>query len=155
MIFQNDNLLADWIQHYACLIDAVASYREFVQGKPWRVHEFAAAVHLAVDKGIVSGDRTDDDDMDDPNEALVLDLQKLADHFGLPFKYLGKFDQSDSVKFQGPKYWVVTSWRNPRNGFIHWVIGNTRPVRWDSIRGGSVTVAEGAPYPLQKDGSGG
>ena len=155
MIPQNHPLLAGWIQHYACLADAIASYREFVQGKPWRVHEFGAALHLAVDKGIISGDLNGDGDMDDPTEALILDFQKYVDHMGLPLKYLGKFDQGDFDRFSGPGYWVAVAWKNPRTGFVHWVIGNRKPVRWDSIQGGSVTVAEGAPYPLQKDGTGG
>ena len=154
MIPQTHPLLAGWIQHFACLIDAVAAFREFVQKNPWRVHEFAAAVHLAVDKGIVSGDVNNDGDKDDPGEATVQDLQKLADHFGLPLKYLGKFDQKDYPRFTGPKYWVAVAWYNPRTKFIHWVIGNQKPVLWDSIGGGSVTVAEGYPYPLTKDKDG-
>lgn len=155
MIYQTDNLLAGWIQHYGCLADAIAAWREFGMGKPWRVHEFGAAMHLAVDKGIISGDVNGDDDMDDPTEALIMDFQKFIDHIGMNLKYLGKFDQVDCDKFSGPGYWVAVAWRNPRTGFVHWVIGNKKPVRWDSIKGGSVTVAEGAPYPLQKDGTGG
>lgn len=155
MIYQNDSLLADWIQHYACWANALAAYREFRMGKPWRVHEFGASMHLAVDKGIISGDLDGDGTMDAVNEAVVQDPQKLVDHFGLPLKYLGKFDQIDFDRFSGPNYWVLISWYNPRTKSIHWVIGNKKPVFWDSIKGGSVTVAEGAPYPLQKDGTGG
>ncbi len=155
MVYQTDNLLANWIQHYGCTANGLAAYRDFCMGKPWRVHEWGASMHLAVDRGILSGDLNGDGDMDDPAESLIQDYQKLADHFGLPLKYLGKFDQSDFEKFYGPRYWVLVAWYNPRTKFTHWVIGNSKPVRWDSIKSGSVTVAEGTPYPLQKDGTGG
>ena len=155
MIYQTDPLLAGWIKSYGCTADALASYREFVMGQPWRVHEFGAAMHLAVDRGVISGDKNGDGDMDDGDEALIQDYQKLADHFGLPLTYLGKFAQADYDKFSGTDYWVLCAWHNARTNFTHWVVGNARPVAWDSIRGGSVTVAEGAPYSLQPDGSGG
>lgn len=155
MVYQTDNLLASWIQHYGCVANALAAYREFRMGKPWRVHEWGAAMHLAVDKGIISGDLDGNDNMDGSNEALIQDYQKLADHFGLPLKYLGKYAQVDYDKFIGDKFWVLVSWYNPRTKFTHWVIGNKRPVFWDSINHGSITVAEGAPYALRGDGSGG
>ena len=155
MIYQTDTLLATWIQHYGCTADALASYREFKMAKPWRVHEFASSLHLAVDKGIISGDMNGDDNMDGLQEAMIQDFQKLADHFGLPLKYLGKFDQTAFDGFNDDKHWVLCAWYNPHTKFIHWVIGNKKPVFWDSIKGGSMTVNDGAPHPLQKDGSGG
>lgn len=154
MVKQDNHLLAGWIQHYGCAGNGLAAYRELVMGNPWGVHEWGSAMHLAVHKGIISGDLNGDGDMDDPAESLIQDYQRLADHFSLPLKYLGKFDQTDVDKFSGPGYWVLVSWYNPRTKFIHWVIGNKRPVQSDSISGGSVTVAEGAPYPLQKDKDG-
>jgi hypothetical protein len=127
---------------------ALASYREVRMATPWRVHEWAASMHEAVDKGILSGDKNGDGDMDDANEALILDPQKLADHFGLPLKYLGKFDQGDFAKYSGQRYWVLVSWYNPTTKFTHWVVGQVRPVLVDTIRGGSRTVREGSPKPL-------
>lgn len=155
MIPQTHPLLAGWINHYACLADCIAAYREFRMSKPWRVHEFGAAMHTAVDKGHISGDLNGDGNMDGVNEALLVNPQGFVDLLGLPLKYLGKFDQKDYDKFAGNRYWVVTSWRNPKTGFVHWVIGNKKPVQWDSIQGGSLTVANGAPYPLQADKTGG
>lgn len=37
------------------------------------------------------------------------------------------------------------AWYNPRTKFTHFVVGKDRPVEYDPIAGGSITVREGAP----------
>lgn len=153
MIFQTNPLFAPSIIHAACAFDQVAYYRESRMGIPWRPHEFAEAWHGAVDRGIISGDLNGDGDMDDPGEAVIQNWQDLADHLKLPIKYLGKFPLSAFARFDTPDYWVITAWRWKQT---HWVKGIVRPVDWDSIEGGSMTVRNGAPQELDvKAGTGG
>jgi hypothetical protein len=152
LIPQTLTIFSPSIIHAACAFDILASFREFVQGKPWRAHEFAAAWHGAVDRGLISGDLNGDGDMDDPGEAVIQDWQKLVNFLGLPLEYLGKFDLVDYPKFDTSAFWVLTAWKWK---ITHWVSGIRAPVFWDSIAGGSQTVANGAPQPLGRDGSGG
>lgn len=42
-------------------------------------------------------------------------------------------------------HFAVYAWYNPRTRFTHFVVGRERPVEYDPIQGGSITVREGAP----------
>lgn len=151
MICQNDQLLASWIQHYMCAVNCVAAYREFRMNDPWNVHEFGAICHTGVQNKVISGDLNGDGDMDDPGESTIQDWQKLVDFLGLPLRYLGKFPLEQAPEYASTSYWVLTAWKWK---ITHWVIGGERPVFWDPIRGGSLTVKNGAPQPLA-NGTGG
>ena len=154
MIYQTNKLLSPTLNHYGCAFTVLAAFRE-VSGPKWRVHEFGAAWHTAVDKGLVTADLNADGDMDDDGEAEITDWQALANFLGLKLQYLGKKRLADASQFDGPGYWVLTSWHNDRTGFTHWVRGRTRPVDFDPIQGGSITVQEGYPMELTPDGRGG
>lgn len=41
--------------------------------------------------------------------------------------------------------WGFYAWYNPRTNFTHFVVGKSRPVEYDPIAGGSITVKEGYP----------
>lgn len=149
MIPQNHPLLAAWFAKLGCAIDCVAFFREARMGQPWRVHELGAAVHLLVDRGIVTGDLNGDGDMDDANEGMIQDWQKLADGLGLPLQYLGKFSFKDELRFRGSDFWVLKAYKW---NIIHWTV--LEPF-YDPIHPRSLTVQNGHPYDLDANGSGG
>lgn len=154
MIFQTDRRLPAAMQKYGCAFTALAYYRERHQGKPWTADELGAAWTKAVALGIVTGDLNRDGDVDDSGEAEIRDWQALAQHLGLRLQYLGKFPLGHPTAARADSF-VLTSWTNPTNGFVHWVIGDKRPVEFDPISPGSVTVKVGVLCQLDAQGRGG
>jgi len=154
MIFQTNKLLSPTLNHYGCAFTVLAAFRD--KKNPWRTHEFCAAWETAIDRGYITPDMNNDGDMDDAGECEISNWQGLAD-FLIPgaLMYLGKKKLSEADQFDDPKYWVITAWHNDRTGFTHWVRGRNKPVIFDPIEGGSVTVKEGHPMELTDDGRGG
>jgi hypothetical protein len=154
MIFQTDKLLPSAMQKYGCAFSALAYYRQRYQGKPWTASELGAAWTKAIVLGIVSGDLNHDGDLDDAREAEIQDWKALVTHLDLRLEYLGKFPQGHPTASR-PDSFVITSWTNPANGFVHWVIGDKRPVEFDPIFPGSQTVKNGILCQLDEKGRGG
>lgn len=144
MIFQTQEPDPSF-EHVGCAFDTVASWRElpltdsFVP-KPWGLQELGKAWADCKDNGI----------LDDGYN--ITDWQKLVDFFGLPLKFLGHAPLGELA----PGHIAACAWHNDRTGFTHFVDGQKKPVRWDPIEGGSVTVREGYTMPLNADtGEGG
>lgn len=116
-------------EHVGCAFDSTAYGREKLLRKPWSVDELEAAW-----KGALSGSILD-------ANFVIQDWQELANFFQLPLKFLGRFDPDDGFDRSGK--FIVAEWHNDRTNFDHFVVGESRPVEWDPIEGGSVTVREG------------
>lgn len=142
------------MQKYGCAFTAMAYYRERYMGKPWALDELAMAWNTAVALGVVSGDLNGDGDYDDPGEATIQDWQRLSHHLGLPLKFLGKYPLGHQVTAWADTF-VLTAWTNPKNGFVHWVVGDKRPVEFDPIFPASITVRDGQLFQINDKGHGG
>jgi len=153
MIYQTDPAMPKAAQKYGCAFVSLAFYRERYLHRPWKADELSAAWTGAIAGGIISGDLNGDGDMDDPGEATIQDWNKLAEYLNLPVQYLGKFPLSHPLN--RALHFAITAWLNPRTKFTHFVVGDQKPVEFDPIAGGSVTVREGAPRELDAQGNGG
>lgn len=154
MIYQTDAKLPGPMRKYGCAFTALAYYRERHQGKPWTAYELGASWSKAIATGIVSGDINHDGDLDDAGEAEIQDWQALVDHLGLRLKFVGKFPIGHPIAAR-VDHFTLTSWTNPKNGFVHWVVGDKRPVEFDPIYPGSITVRDGVLCQLDEKGRGG
>lgn len=152
MIKQTDARLDDNMHHIACAFDSLAYFRERYQGKPWTAVELQSAWNGALKSGLISPDKNHDGDLLDDGEGEIQNWQSLADYLGCALKYLGRFDQGAPERINN---FALCAWHNDRTNSTHFVVGDKKPVEWDPIEGGSVTVREGYPMPLQKDGRGG
>ena len=126
-------------EHVGCAFDSLAYAREKIQNKPWSIDELGAAWTGAKTAGLLDADYN------------ITDWQQLADFLGLPLQFLGH----QALGPIQPDQFAICAWHNDRTGFTHFVVGQQKPVEWDPIEGGSVTVREGYPMALQVDGSGG
>jgi hypothetical protein len=121
-------------EHLGCAFDSLAYAREKLGGKSWTIPELTSAWTGARAMGIL-----------DPTFTIT-DWQALTDYLKLPLRFLGKYDVNKVPVFHdGTKLFVITKWHNDRTNFDHFVIGQSRPVEWDPIEGGSITVKEGYP----------
>lgn len=154
MIFQTDPKLPGPMRKYGCAFTALAYFREKYQGKPWTAYELGASWDKAIIARVVSGDLNRDGDLDDGGEAEIHDWPALVDHLGLRLKFLGKYPIGHPVADR-PDSFVLTSWTNPKNGFVHWVVGSKRPVEFDPIFPYSITVRDGVLCQLDEKGRGG
>jgi hypothetical protein len=140
MIKQTNPRLSPEMNHFACAFDCAAYFREAYQGKPWMTEELQTAWNDAIKSGIISGDLNHNGQLGDIAEELVIqDWQKLVDFLGCNLKFLRR----DKPGTADPENFVIAEWFNPRTNFHHFVIGEKRPVEWDPIDDGSVTVREG------------
>ena len=140
MIKQTDPRLSVDMNHIACAFDSLAYFRERYQGKPWTAEELLAAWNGAISAKIISGDLNGDGSLLGSGEGEIQDWQMLADYLGVKVQYLGKFAPNADERLGN---FVIAGWFNPRTNFTHFVVGDLKPVEWDPIQGGSVTVREG------------
>jgi hypothetical protein len=154
MVYQTDAKMPKSAQKYGCAFVSLAFYREMAGGKKWTSEELASAWQGAILKGLISGDLNHDGDMDEANEAIIQDWGQLARYLGCPLQYVGKVEQDDP-RIGTKGYYAISAWTNPANGFIHFVVGQHKPVIFDPIFPGSVTVRVGHPMDLTPDGRGG
>lgn len=138
MIYQTEEPDPNF-EHVGCAFDSLAYAREKYLKRPWTIQELGDAWISARSAGILDKDYN------------ITDWQALASFFGLPFQYLGK----QGLRPLAADEFAICAWHNDRTAFTHFVIGQSKPVEWDPIGGGSVTVREGYPMLLQADGTGG
>jgi hypothetical protein len=154
MIYQTDPKMPKSANKYACAFVSLAWYREKILGKPWTAEELSAAWTGAIAGGIISGDLNHDGDLDDSGEATILDWNTLATFLGCHLQYMGKYPLSCKEAVT-PGHHAITAWTNPKNGFVHFVVGSSKPVTFDPIYPGSITIRDGHPMELTADGRGG
>ncbi len=151
MIYQTDKRLPAALQKYGCAFVSLASYRESEMGKPWTVEALGAAWEGAIASGLITGDLNGDKDFDDPGEATIQDWGGLAQYLGLRLQYLGKFHPGAR---EAVGAFVVSAWYNPKTVFTHFAVGDSRPVIFDPIEGGSITCRDGYLKPGGPDSVG-
>lgn len=150
MIFQTDLRLPGSMQKYGCAFVALAYYRERYQNRPWTAEELGAAWLGAIAGGLISGDSNRDGDLDDAGELEIQDWAAVAHFLGLRLQYLGRFHPGAP---QAIGAYVVSAWWNRITDFTHFVAGDSRPVLFDPIEGGSVTVKMGFLKPSHLPGA--
>lgn len=146
MIYQTNLQLDANLRKIGCAFDSLAYFRERYQGKPWTVGTLQAAWDGALASKIISPDANHDGDLLDKGEGEIQDWQELADYLGCAVQFLGFFPPGAPERVGN---FVIARWFNTRTNFRHFVVGDTRPVEWDPIEGGSVTVREGVVDSLR------
>ena len=146
MIYQTDRALDGDMNRIACAFDSLAYFRERYQHRPWSAYQLQAAWTGAIKSGIISPDLNHDGDLLDRGEGEIQDWQMLADFLGCKVKFMG-FYPPNAPEREGN--FVIARWFNARTNFRHFVVGDLRPVEWDPIQGGSVTVREGVVDSLR------
>jgi hypothetical protein len=146
MIYQTDRNLDANLNAIGCAFDSLAFFRERYQNIPWSASELQAAWDGALKLGIISPDANSDGDVLDNGEGEIQDWQLLANHLGCEVKFLGFYPPNAQERAGN---FVIARWFNARTNFRHFVVGDTRPVEWDPIKGGSVTVREGVVDSLR------
>lgn len=95
----------------------------------------------AIAKGIISGDVNKDGDMDDGNELLILDKDKLLRLAGIDMRYIGSFAPNAVTKQDG--VYFIGEMFNARTNFTHFVgLDKDLKVEYDPIEN-SITAREG------------
>lgn len=120
-------------EHVGCAFDSLAYAREKLVGVVWTADELESAWVGAQSVGILD------------SGFNITDWQHLADYLTLPLTFLGKHELNEIIGVDLDTLFIVTEWHNDRTNFSHFVVGQQRPVEWDPIEGGSVTVREGYP----------
>ena len=164
MFYQNDPAAPADFQHYACLFSCLLRSRETILGKAWGIADGVAAWKAARSAGIISGDLNGDGDFDDPGEDEIRKYPELFRLLGLPLREIAPeslglplgFDHNGASRILPviealdlSRFWVIEAWRWK---ITHFVCGDgcgQRPVIYDPIRGGSLTVANGTIESLR------
>ena len=159
MYYQNDKTAPFDFQHYACLFSSLLYSRPASGGADWSIDEAVDAWKQCRALGIISGDLNGDGDYDDAGED---EIQRYSDLFTLlmlplevvPASALGRPLNASgrvlpvSVPL-GSDYWVIEAWHWK---ITHFVVNDgtgKKPVRYDPIRNGSLTVKNGIPQSLR------
>lgn len=141
MKHQTDLQLIGYINKYGCFFMSMIYWISLKKGKELD-YDFLNTVWMnAISKGIISGDENKDGDMDDSNELLILDKNRLLALAGLDVKYIGSFSPTAIVK--KPNVFLIGEFYNERTKFTHFaVIDDSLKCIYDPIKD-SVTVREG------------
>ena len=146
MIYQNDPIIikkCPELHHYGCAFMSLAYYREHYLGYSWKADELIQLWNKARALNIISGDLNGDGDTDDGGECEIQDWTSLCNILELGLHNIpGHFSPKDPI-IKG--YYTICAWYNTITSFTHFVVGSTKPVEYDPIRGGSRTVREGHP----------
>ena len=172
MYYQNDSQAPTDFQHYACFFSSLLYSRPARGGPDWGIADAVVAWKRCRALGYITGDRNADGDYDDPGEDDLVParLPELIELLTLPLSVVSPeslglpmgADNAGVVRILPTveplditQYWVIEAWHWK---ITHFVVGDgtgQRPVRYDSIRGGSQTVANGRCvslriFPLKK-----
>lgn len=154
MYCQNDNPAPFDFQHYSCLFSSLLYSRPYLGGKDFTLAEGVDLWMKSRARGLISGDLNGDDDYDDEGEDEIQRYADLFEFAQLPLVYIPAsslhlpLDDKGRLlpvlePFDKKKYYVVEGWKY---NILHFVTGNgtgKKPVIYDSIRGGSLSVAHG------------
>lgn len=125
------------IKKYGCYFMSLA----FFSGRDWRAEELNKIWETCIKKGYITGDLNKDGDMDDANEAIIVNPDGVCKELGLNYKYIGKHSEAhDPVP---DNYIAIGRFYNKRTKFTHFVVINKyKSVIFDPIPN-SITVREG------------
>jgi len=148
MIFQNHPDLDREIREIGCAFMCPIFFRDKYQHMPMDVPEINGAWREARRAGIINPP-------DHPTAPLeVASWQALLNHLGVKLRVLNHTLPNGTQTTHWPSdtpipagCWGFYAWYNPRTRFTHFVVGKERPVEYDPISTGSITVREGAPKP--------
>lgn len=142
--YQNSPGMLPEIQNVGCAFMLPIYFRSAYQNEPMDIFSINASWEDARRLGIINPP-------DHPSNPLeIADWQRLLNLLGVKLRVI--------EYVQGDTHWPVSTpvtaghfgfyaWYNPRTRFTHFVVGKERPVEYDPIKGGSITVREGAPKP--------
>ena len=148
MIFQNHPDLDKEIREVGCAFMCPIYYRGKYQLQPMEIPEINYAWREARRLGIINSSNH-------PTAPLeVASWQALLNHLGVKLRVLYHTLPDGSQTTHWPVDTLITcgcwgffAWYNPRTKYTHFVVGKERPVEYDPISAGSITVREGAPLP--------
>jgi hypothetical protein len=142
-IRQTDPKLNMWIKKYGCLFMSLA----YASGKEYGASQLNLIWDTCVAKGWITGDLNHDGDLDDANEAIIVDHDAVAKALGAKLAYTNKHYPPETPIPYG--YYAVGQFYNPRTKFKHFVvIDREKKVVYDPIPD-SVTVREGYLYSIR------
>lgn len=99
---QTDLHLIGYIAKYGCFFMCMTYWLNLKVKNSELAYDFLNTIWMtAIQKGIISGDVNKDGDMDDGNELLILDKNKLLILAGLDMGYIGSFDPKVVEKKSG------------------------------------------------------
>lgn len=137
LIYQNNPKLDLYIQKYGCYYMSLY----FHSGKIYSAAKLNEIWNRCISLGYITGDMNGDGDLDDYNEAVMVNPSGVAKELGLPYKYIGKHSEGTDKIPNG--YIAVGCFYNDRTKFTHFVaINKYKTVIYDPIPN-SVTVREG------------
>lgn len=145
---QTDLQLIGYINKYGCFFMSIVYWLNLVSNKiELGFNRLNNLWMTSIDVGIISGDENGDGDMDDANELLIGDKDKLLALAGIKLKYLGSFEP-DKVDKKPGQFYIGEFYREwtekgKKHSFTHFVgIDESFKVVYDPIPN-SVTVAKG------------
>lgn len=137
IIRQTDKSLDENIQKYGCYFLSLAH----CTGKEFTASQLNFIWTICIDKGYINGDINGDGDMDDSNEAVIVNPNGVCRELGLLYKYVDKHISPHEAIPEG--YLSIGRFYNRRTRHIHFVVINKyKTVIFDPIPN-SVTVKEG------------
>jgi len=118
MKHQTDLELIGYISKYGCFFMCMTYWITWKKKGIELGYDFLNIIwQTAIIKGIISGDVNNDGDMDDGNELLILDKNKLLMLAGLDIKYVGSFDPKVVEKKEG--LFFIGEFYNANTKFTH------------------------------------
>jgi len=145
---QTDLQLINYIGKYGCFFMCIVYWLNLMVNKiEMGCNNLNRIWMTALDIKVISGDENGDGDMDDANELLIGDKDKLLALAGLKLSYIGSFTP-DKVKKDIGQYYIgefYREWteRGQKKSFTHFAaIDSSFKVVYDPL-GESVTVAKG------------
>ncbi|CAK0777471.1 conserved hypothetical protein [Gammaproteobacteria bacterium] len=158
MFYQNVDPAPDDFQHFGCTFSALVMSRELLGGIPWMLSEAYSCFSLCRKMGYITGDLNRDGDYNDPGEDEIKSYQGIIDFCKLPLRVIPPESlglpmglDRNGVKRILPlaepldpaKYWTLEAWHWRLTHFVAGDGTGRRPVKYDPIAGGSLTVRNG------------
>jgi len=138
---QTDLQLIGYISKYGCFFMCMVYWLSLKKGHDVEYDFLNVVWQNAILKGIISGDVNKDGDMDDGNELLILDKDKLLRLAGVDMRYIGSFAPKAVTKQDG--VYLIGEMYNERTKFTHFVgLDDNFKVEYDPIEN-SITAREG------------
>ena len=134
---QTNAALDKYVQKYGCLFFSIAN----ASGKEYLPTEINKIWADCCAKGYIAGDLNNDGDLDDYNEAIIINHDAVAKMLGAKLAYIPKHYPVDILLPDG--YYFIGEFYNKATDFHHFVvIDRNKQVVFDPIPN-SRTVREG------------